>query len=535
MNFNWINCVLFLLIISPIITITSGQYINPQLQMTHGEVWPKPFKQKNTNVYHKMDPETFKFKIVGQICDDLQEALKRYDNILFLRTTNNSKTGDFVHMFPNSTLKGQFNTLKVQLMSRCDNEVQHPSLYMNERYFIKIKEGTGILSAYSIWGIYRGLETFSQLITLTNNGTLFIIRDTTIKDHPKYKHRGYMLDTSRHFLSLQMIFDSLDAMVYSKLNVFHWHIVDDPSFPYQSSSFPSLSEKGAYDQSSIYTKADVECVIEYARLRGIRVIPEFDTPDHTGSWGPGGIPGLLTQCSESDPTSFGPIDPTLEQNYDFIKTLFTEIKELFKDQYFHLGGDEVRHGCWDNNKRIQEFMKNNSIHDILELENYFFQKIFKITNTLKAKTIVWDELFDDKIKLDRNTVVQVWQGDYINKTLNVLKSGHYALLSSCWYLNYVKYGKDWLDVYRCNPGNFSIEPKYNHLFLGGEACMWTEYVDDSNVLPLSWPGASVVGEVLWSHQTNETEAAPRLEEHICRLKRRGIPAKPSNGPSHCYY
>jgi hexosaminidase len=155
------------------------------------------------------------------------------------------------------------------------------------------------MTANTVYGAIRGLETFSQLVYHTEDGQYTISGVVDIKDTPRFSYRGIMIDTSRHFLNVHTILKHLDAMSYNKLNVLHWHFVDDQSFPYVSISFPELSAKGAYNSRHVFDQQDVQTVIKYAKERGIRVIPEFDTPGHTKSWGKG-QPNLLTPCYTND-------------------------------------------------------------------------------------------------------------------------------------------------------------------------------------------------------------------------------------------
>ena len=67
----------------------------------------------------------------------------------------------------------------------------------------------------------------------------------------------------------------------------HWHIVDSQSFPFESKSYPLLSQKGAYSSKEVYTAADVARIVQYGYERGVRIVPEFDGPGHAYIWGVG--------------------------------------------------------------------------------------------------------------------------------------------------------------------------------------------------------------------------------------------------------
>ena len=149
------------------------------------------------------------------------------------------------------------------------------------------------------------------------------------------------------------------------MNVLHWHIVDQQSFSFQSEVLPSFPDKGGYTQfNHVYSIAEIKDLIEYARLRGIRIIPEFDTPGHTKAWGPGGGPDFLTKCADYNGKfngEYGPIDPSKPENFKIIGELIKEVRQVFNDSYIHLGGDEVDAKCWGSNKELQKWMIENNL------------------------------------------------------------------------------------------------------------------------------------------------------------------------------
>ncbi|XP_071768140.1 beta-hexosaminidase subunit beta isoform X2 [Centroberyx gerrardi] len=496
----------------------------------YGSLWPLPQKVQMSEVSFKLTSSSFKVvdaeeSSAGASCSLLQNAYRRYYEYMF---GGARKTGDYKGRGSGPSELSELQVWITSPDSECDS---HPSVTSDESYELSVDQPYAVLKAPKVWGALRGLETFSQLVYEDEYGAKSI-NSTTISDFPRFAHRGILLDSSRHFLPIKVILANLEAMAMNKFNVFHWHIVDDQSFPYLSRTFPQLSQQGAYHPyTHVYTPADVKMVIEFGRLRGIRVIPEFDTPGHTQSWGKG-QKDLLTPCY-SGPTpsgSFGPVNPILNTTYDFMGQFFKEISIVFPDAYIHLGGDEVDFSCWKSNPDIQKFMDQQGFgQDYSKLESFYIQRLLDIVTTTKKGYMIWQEVFDNGVKLKPDTVVHVWMGNRLEEEMyNVTAAGYTTILSSPWYLDYISYGQDWKKYYEVDPLNFKGTDAQKKLVIGGEACLWGEYVDATNLTPRLWPRASAVAERLWSAKevTDVNDAYSRLSAHRCRMVARGIPAEP---------
>jgi hexosaminidase len=374
------------------------------------------------------------------------------------------------------------------------SSVQKPG--EDESYRLEVTPAHARLTAPNPLGVLRGMETFLQLVEADRDG--FAAPSVQIDDRPRFPWRGLMLDVARHWMPAGVVRRNIDAMAALKLNVFHWHLSDDQGFRVESRRFPKLHQMGS--DGHYYTEQQVRDVIEFARDRGIRVVPEFDMPGHTTAWFVGypelaSGPGPYTierKWGIFDPA----IDPTRDEVYPFLDNLIGEMAALFPDDYFHIGGDEVNGKQWDRNPRIQSFMREHGLKNNEALQAYFSSRLQPIVTGHGKKVIGWDEIFAPN--LPKDIVVHSWRGQ--KSLAEAAKLGYMGILSAGYYLDHMKSAAFHYAVDPVERESADLTEEQKARILGGEACMWSEYTTTENIDMRIWPRAAAIAERLWSAQ-----------------------------------
>jgi len=366
----------------------------------------------------------------------------------------------------------------------------------DESYSLAVTSAGAKLDAATPLGIMRGLQTFLQLLQTTPEG--FAVPAVSIQDSPRFPWRGLMIDVGRHFMPLDVLKRNLDGMALVKLNVFHWHLSENQGFRVESKRFPKLQEMGS--DGLFYTQSDVRDVIAYARDRGIRIVPEFDMPGHSTAWfagypelasGPGPYQ-IERKWGVFDPA----MDPTEERTYKFLDRFIGEMAGLFPDRYFHIGGDEVNGKQWDANPKIQSFMRSHGLKNNADLQAYFNQRLQKIVSKYGKIMIGWDEIL--RPDLPKDIVVQSWRGQ--SSLADAARQGFRGLLSFGYYLDLMWPASQHYGVDPLSDAAAQLTPEEQQRILGGEACMWSEYVSPENIESRIWPRMAAIAERLWSRQ-----------------------------------
>jgi hexosaminidase len=323
------------------------------------------------------------------------------------------------------------------------------------------------------------------------------------------------MDASRHWMPVPVIKRNLDAMAAVKLNVLHWHLSDDQGFRIESRRFPELQRLGS--DGNYYTQADVREVIAYARERGIRVVPEFDMPGHTTSW----FVSHPELASAPGPyvieRAWGIFDaamnPTKAELYAFLDGFVGEMAALFPDEYFHIGGDEVNGKQWDHNPRIQAFMRKRGMKGNHDLQAYFNRRILAIVRQHGKKMIGWDEILHPE--LPKDIVVQSWRGQ--KSLAEAAQQGYMGILSFGYYLDHILPASFHYKVDPMEGETAGLTEEQKSRILGGEACMWAEYVAPENVDSRIWPRAAAIAERLWSPQ--DVKDVESMYRRLARVSR----------------
>ena len=399
------------------------------------------------------------------------------------------------------------------LRIECEGAGQAVQTYdEDESYTLNVSSQRAVLGAATTVGVLRGLATLEQL--LQRDGNKIVLPEVRIEDRPRFPWRGLLIDVCRHWQPMPVIKRNLDAMAVVKLNVLHLHLTEDQGFRVESKRFPRLHELGSDEE--YLTQDELREIVSYARDRGIRIVPEFDMPGHTTSWlvghpelaaGPGPFQ-IERRWGVFDPC----FDPTKESLYEFLDEFFAEMTPLFPDPFVHIGGDEVNGNLWRDNPRIQSFMRDNHLADAHALQAYFNRRVAAILAKHGRKMIGWDEILH--ADLPANCIVQSWRGaDSLRAAVN---QGFNAILSGGYYLDHQLSAAFHYQVDPDPTGEASNDRRRARI-LGGEACMWGEYVSPETIDSRIWPRMAAIAERLWSPRSvDDVNDMYRRLEHVSR-------------------
>lgn len=387
-------------------------------------------------------------------------------------------------------------------------------LFIKESYRLTV-DGSGVLiEAADDAGLYYGECTLKQLL-MNYRGCL---PHMYISDEPEYAYRGFMIDSSRHFFTVDEIKKMIDAAALLKFNKFHFHLSDDQGFRIESERFPLLTEKGSVrkgshfdiegfsddEYSGYYTKAELKDIVEYCRVRHIEVIPEIDFPGHSTAI-LAAFPELSCTGEKTEPENHGGIFDNIlcggnPETLKFYYALIDELCEIFPGEYFHIGGDEVPKMRWENCEKCRAKIKELGLSNADALQGYLANEIALYLKSKGKKAICWnEELNGGNIERD-NMTVSLWL-DKKGVAVKWANAGG-PLIAECYNPYYVDYPYG-MHTYK---NTYFFDPKKikgldfvgRGSIAGIESPIWTEHVNNFERMSfMCFPRWFAIAETAW--------------------------------------
>ncbi|MCO5296635.1 MAG: family 20 glycosylhydrolase [Fimbriimonadaceae bacterium] len=405
-----------------------------------------------------------------------------------------------------------------------------------EGYALEVSPAHVRLEAPAVGGLFYASQTLRQLLPPSverpddRQPESWRLPSVAIEDSPRFEWRGLHLDVSRHFFPKEEIKQYLDSMALLKLNVFHWHLVDDGGWRLQIKRYPRLTDVGAWrktmdevwsqgklefpepeDKSprygGFYTQEDVREIVAYAKARNITVVPEIEMPGHS-------MP-VMAAYPEVTCTYFAQnvwkiatgmhhatnYCPGKERTFEFLEGVLDEVMELFPSKVIHIGGDEVNKLQWNRCDDCQKRMRDERLATPEALQSWFLQRMEKYLNAKGRTMMGWDEILEGG--LAPNAQVMSWRG--VDGGIAAAKSGHPVVMTptSHCYFDYSYQSISTRKAFEFEPVPEVLTAEEAKLVRGGQANVWTEWMSTwEKVETMVFPRLLGMAERLWSPASN---------------------------------
>lgn len=398
-----------------------------------------------------------------------------------------------------------------------------------EAYTININNKNIKISGFTSAGVFYGVQTLRKSLPICNaTNNPIVLPAAEIKDAPRFKYRGMMLDCSRHFFSIDFIKKFIDLIALHNMNTFHWHLNDDQGWRIEIKKYPKLVEIGSVRTGTVmgrnsdvddsikyggyYTQEQCREIVEYARQRHITVIPEIDMPGHMkavlASYPNLGCTGGPYKVGHNWGVYYDVLCIGNEDTFKFVEGVLDEIIDIFPSRYIHIGGDETPTKRWNECSKCKKIMQKEGLA-INKLQAYFTNRIEKYLNSKGRSIIGWDEILDGDI--NKSATIMSWRG--IEPGEKGAKMGHDVIMSptSYCYFDYAQtkeqysepltqvHALDVEQVYSLDPAPKTMSEESKKHILGVQANLWTEYISNPNLATyMLLPRMAALSEVQWT-------------------------------------
>jgi hexosaminidase len=398
-------------------------------------------------------------------------------------------------------------------------------------------------------GMFYGAVTLWQL--LTSSPASLHIPAVHIVDVPRFPWRGLMLDSARHYQSVDEIKQLIDQMALRKLNTLQWHLTDDQGWRLEIKHYPKLTRVGGCREAvgpdavltgdpkrpycGFYTQDQAREIVKYAADRYITVVPEIEMPGHAqaaiAAYPQIGVTGKHPPVS----TDWG-VNTWLynvdDRSFIFLENVLDEVMAIFPSTYIHVGGDEAAKDQWKASKSVQAKMKTLGIANEEQLQGWFIARIGTYLDAHGRRLIGWDEILEGG--LPPQATVMSWRGT--KGAIEAVKQGHDVVLSPSptLYMDYPQTdapdeqpGRTLVtsmkDVYDFDPMPAGFDAEQAKHVLGAQVTVFSEYLPTwERTEHAVFPRLAALAERTWSTTTNWDDFVARLPAQPARFNAFGV-------------